>query len=182
MCVCVCVCVCVCLFCAKVSELRIVLLGKDALANNRVRNSILGIYKSDAPSADIEQRTERVRGRPVDRPITVINDPHLLQPDLYHIQISTRVKECVYLSDPGPHAIILVLQHNDFSEDDIRRVNYVLKQFSDKAIKRTIVLTTDTETRSSSLASVLKNNAMHQLIKECGGGHIQDVTLRAFKE
>ncbi|KAL1248667.1 hypothetical protein QQF64_021985 [Cirrhinus molitorella] len=122
--------------------------------------------------ADVEQQTERVRVQLEDRAIIVINDPHLLQPDLNHLQIAKRVKECVYLSDPGPHAIILVLQHNDFNEENIRRVKYVLKQFSDKAIKHTIVLTTDKETLGFSLASVIKNNAMHQLIKECGGGHI----------
>lgn len=47
------------------------------------------------------------------------------------------------------------------------RMIYVLKQFNDKAIKHTIMLTTNKETLGSSLASVIKNNAMQpQLIKE----------------
>uniref|UniRef100_A0A672KPP2 AIG1-type G domain-containing protein n=1 Tax=Sinocyclocheilus grahami TaxID=75366 RepID=A0A672KPP2_SINGR len=36
-----------------------------------------------------------------------------------------------------------------------------------------MVLTTDTETPSSPLASAIKTDDMHQLIKECGGGHLQ---------
>ncbi len=158
--------------CVLVSELRIVLLGKDAQANSRVKNFLLRIDKSEAPPADVEQLTKS-RRQLEDRHITVINTLHLLQPNLSYHQITKGVRECVYLSGPGPHLIILVLQHKYFDEDEMEKVNYVLELFSENSLKHTMVLTTDTETPSSPLASDIKTDAIHQLIKECGGGHLQ---------
>ncbi|XP_073676664.1 GTPase IMAP family member 8 [Garra rufa] len=63
------------------------------------------------------------------------------------------VRACVYLSDSGPHVIIIILQYKDFTMEEMRRVKIVLKEFSDEAIKRTIVITTDKETHGSVYAS-----------------------------
>ncbi|XP_050958776.1 GTPase IMAP family member 8, partial [Labeo rohita] len=64
-------------------------------------------------------------------------------------------------------------RYKDFTEEDMRRVKYVLKEFSKEAIKRTIVITTDEETFDAHMSPMMKNKTIHQLIKECGGGHLQ---------
>ncbi|CAM4318871.1 unnamed protein product [Leuciscus chuanchicus] len=171
----------------KVCALRIVLLGKDVSENCKVRNLILGIdiRENEEPAALEQNNVIPVSGTVKDRHITVINTLHLLNPNISHHQITLTVRECVYQSDPGPHAFILVLQHEDFTEEDVRRVKYVLKQFSEEAIKRTIVLTTDKETHTL-ISSVISHTAevtggstmvqphtIHQLIKDCGGRHLQ---------
>ncbi|XP_048034546.1 E3 ubiquitin-protein ligase TRIM39-like isoform X2 [Megalobrama amblycephala] len=146
------------------SDLRIVLLGKNITENNRVGNFILGraAFESEGP-ADVDLNIEKYRGKLKDRDITVINT-HLLRPNLSITQITQGVKECVNLSAPGPHVIILVLQQNDFSDNNKHRVKYVLNEFSKEALKHTIVLTDERE---------INNNCIHQLIKECGGEHLQ---------
>ncbi|XP_067228602.1 uncharacterized protein [Chanodichthys erythropterus] len=148
-----------------VSDLRIVLLGKNITENNRVGNFILGraAFESEAP-ADVELNIEKHRGKLKDRDVTVINTPHLLRPNLSITQITQGVKECVNLSAPGPRVIILVLQQNDFSDNNRHRVKYVLNEFSKEALKHTIVLTDEEE---------IHNNAIHQLIQECGDEHLQ---------
>ncbi|KAL0151482.1 hypothetical protein M9458_053268 [Cirrhinus mrigala] len=148
------------------SDLRIVLVGKNGSENNQVENFIDGreAFDSEAPSGFSKQLSERK--------ITVINTL-LLQPDLSHQQIKQRVRECVSLSAPGPHVIILVLQYKDFSETDRQRVKTVLNLFSKQAIKHTIVLTTDEETRGYKLTSMIWNNAIRDLIKEYGERHFQ---------
>ncbi|XP_048017570.1 E3 ubiquitin-protein ligase TRIM39-like [Megalobrama amblycephala] len=147
------------------SDLRIVLLGKNITENNRVGNFILGraAFESEAP-ADVELNIEKHRGKLKDRDVTVINTPHLLRPNLSNSQITQGVKECVNLSAPGPHVIILVLQQNDFSDNNRHRVKYVLNEFSKEAPIHTLVLTDEREINSS---------CIHQLIKECGGEHLQ---------
>ncbi|CAM4675323.1 unnamed protein product [Leuciscus chuanchicus] len=149
----------------NMSDLRNVLLGKNVTENSRVGNFILGraAFESEAP-ADVELHIEKHRGKLKDRDVRVINAPQLLQPNLSVSQITQRVKECVNLSDPGPHVIILVLQKNDFSKKDRRRVKYVLNEFSEEALRHTIVLTNEEE---------IHNNCINQFIKECGGGHLQ---------
>ncbi|XP_067228588.1 E3 ubiquitin-protein ligase TRIM39-like isoform X5 [Chanodichthys erythropterus] len=149
----------------NMSDLRIVLLGKNITENNRVGNFILGraAFESEAP-ADVELNIEKHRGKLKDRDVTVINTPHLLRPNLSITQITQGVKECVNLSAPGPHVIILVLQQNDFSDNDRDRVKYVLNEFSKEAPIHTLVLTDERE---------INNSCIHQLIKECGDEHLQ---------
>ncbi|RXN15461.1 GTPase IMAP family member 8-like protein [Labeo rohita] len=66
----------------------------------------------------------------------------------------------------------------------MRRVKQVLKEFSEDAIKRTIVITTDKETHRSMIRSMISHPeqfivcyaqvpTIHQLTMECGGGHLQ---------
>uniref|UniRef100_A0A672TDP7 GTPase IMAP family member 8-like n=1 Tax=Sinocyclocheilus grahami TaxID=75366 RepID=A0A672TDP7_SINGR len=159
-------------------DLRIALLGKNVSENNRVANLILGTNVFETlPELPVErkfqQHSQRVGGGLKNRRVMVINSPQLLQPHLSLHQITQAVRECVNLSAPGPHVFILILQHNDFTEEDGYRVKSVLKEFSEEVIKRTIVITTDEKTYISKISSMIKNNAIHQLIKECGGGHLQ---------
>ncbi|CAM4675458.1 unnamed protein product [Leuciscus chuanchicus] len=148
-----------------VSDLRIVLLGKNVTENSRVGNFILGraAFESEAP-ADVELHIEKHRGKLKDRDVRVINAPQLLHPNLSVSQITQGVKECVNRSAPGPHVIILVLQKNDFSDNDRNIVKYVLNEFCYEALKHTIVLTNEEE---------IHNNCINQFINECGGGHLQ---------
>ncbi|KAK9978700.1 hypothetical protein ABG768_020439, partial [Culter alburnus] len=155
------------------SDLRIVLLGKSVSENSGVGNFLLGraAFDSEAPPDVVE----RVGGRLKDRHVMVINSPQLLQTNISDHQITQTVRECVSLSDPGPHVFILVLQYKDFNEEDMTRVKYVLEKFSEEAIKHTIVITTDEETdeETDEGASVKTNELIHQFTAECGGGHVQ---------
>ncbi|KAL1251966.1 hypothetical protein QQF64_019762 [Cirrhinus molitorella] len=162
-----------CVLTPRVSDLRFVLLGKNESQNSSVGNTILGraAFHNEAPSSS-QQHSVRISGEVEERHITVINT-HLLQLNFTQHQIIEAVRECVSLSAPGPHVFILILQYKDFNENDRHRVKNVLDIFSEQAMNHTIVLTTDDEPRTSKLTSMIWNNAIHDLIKECGGGHLQ---------
>ncbi|KAK2917132.1 hypothetical protein Q8A67_001506 [Cirrhinus molitorella] len=153
------------------NNVRIVLLGSSVSENSDVGNFILGraAFDSGAPPDVVE----RVTGRLKDRHVIIINSPQLLQTNISDHQITQTVRECVHLSDPGPHVFILVLQHKHFTEEDLTRVKHVLKQFSEDAIKHTIVITTDQQTHRATRTSVKVNTFIQQLTAECGGGHVQ---------
>ncbi len=63
---------------------------------------------------DVVPYSDRVRGKHV----TVINTPLLLNPDLSLHHITQAVKECLSLSTPGPHMIILVLKPDECSREE----------------------------------------------------------------
>ncbi len=139
--------------------------------NSRVGNFILGraAFDSEAPPDVVE----RVSGRLKDRHVTLINSPQLLQTNISDHQFTQTVRECVYLSGPGPHALIIILQYKDFTEEDTRRVKYVLEKFNEEAFKHTLVIMSDEGTFESHMSPTIKHTAIHQLIKKCGGRHLQ---------
>ncbi|XP_016354735.1 inner centromere protein A-like [Sinocyclocheilus anshuiensis] len=154
---------------ASVSDLRIVLIGKNGSENNSVANIILGTkaFQNEAPSYS-NHLSEIISGKVEKTHITVIKT-YLLHPNFPHHQITEAVRDCVSLSAPGPHVIVLVLQYKDFSEEDRHRVKTVLNLFSKQAIKHTIVVTSDEDTLTSKWTSKIWNNTVSNLIKECGG-------------
>ncbi|RXN13752.1 GTPase IMAP family member 7-like isoform X1 [Labeo rohita] len=100
--------------------MRIVLLGSSVSENSHVGNFILGraAFDSEAPPDVVE----RVAGRLKDRHVIIINSPQLLQTNISDHQITQTVRECVHLSDPGPHVIVLLLKHEPCSAEDQERV------------------------------------------------------------
>ncbi|KAL1278922.1 hypothetical protein QQF64_025595, partial [Cirrhinus molitorella] len=137
----------------SISDLRIVLLGKNVSENSRVGNFILGRASFDSEA----QVVERVGGRLKDRHLTIINSPQLLQPHLSLHQITQRVRECVYLSDPGPHVIVLLLKHEQCSTEDQECVEKVLDSFSEHVYQHTMVITTQECTETNEILQKCAN-------------------------
>ncbi|XP_042605299.1 golgin subfamily A member 6-like protein 6 isoform X3 [Cyprinus carpio] len=140
---------------------RIVLLGSSVSENSLVGNFILGraAFDCEAPPDVVE----RVRGRLKDRDVMVINSPQLLQRNISDHQITQTVRECVNLSDPGPHVIVLLLRHEPCSAEDQEHVEKVLLSFSEQVYQHTMVLTTQEPTETS---DILQN-----IIQKCANRH-----------
>ncbi|MCJ8749351.1 hypothetical protein PDJAM_G00175300, partial [Pangasius djambal] len=148
------------------SALRIVVLGKSLSETSRVGNFILGTeaFDTEDPPHSAVQHSFIVRGRVKNRHISIINTPHLFHSQLSHEELSQRIKECVSLCEPGPHAFLLVVKPQDFTEEDRNRLRYILKSFSDQAIKYCILIRT--EKTFKPLLQRQENEAYHRLRKE----------------
>ncbi|KAG1960628.1 GTPase IMAP family member 8-like [Pimephales promelas] len=146
---------------SRVSDLRVVLLGKSVSENSEVGNFILGraAFDSEAPPDVVE----RVGGRLKDRRVTIINSPQLLNTHISDHQITKTVRECVYLSDPGPHVIVLLLKHDQCSAEDQECVEKVLDSFSEQVHQHTMVLTTQEPTQT--------NDILQKIIQKCCNRH-----------
>ncbi|XP_056099418.1 interferon-induced very large GTPase 1-like isoform X2 [Rhinichthys klamathensis goyatoka] len=141
--------------------MRIVLLGKSVSENSRVGNFVLGraAFDSEAPPDVVE----RVGGRLKDRHVTIINSPQLLETHLSLRQITKTVRECVSLSDPGPHVIVLLLKHGQCSAEDQECVEKVLDSFSEQVSQHTMVITTQEPTET--------NDILQKIIQKCCNRH-----------
>ncbi|KAI2666823.1 GTPase IMAP family member 4 [Labeo rohita] len=142
-------------------QMRIVLLGWSVSENSDVGNFILGraAFDSEAPPDVVE----RVSGRLKDRHVIIINSPQLLQTNISDHQITQTVRECVHLSDPGPHVIVLLLKHEPCSAEDQERVEKVLLSFSERVYQHTMVLSTRELTET--------NDILQKIIQKCANRH-----------
>ncbi|XP_048037370.1 trichohyalin-like [Megalobrama amblycephala] len=93
----------------------------------------------------------------------VINSPQLLQTNISDHRITQTVRECVSLSDPGPHVIVLVLKHDQCSAEDQECVQKVLDSFSERVYQHTMVLTTQEPTET--------NDILQKIIQKCFNRH-----------
>uniref|UniRef100_A0A8D3DZ16 AIG1-type G domain-containing protein n=1 Tax=Scophthalmus maximus TaxID=52904 RepID=A0A8D3DZ16_SCOMX len=122
----------------NMSELTVVLLGNSRSEKSSVGNFILG-----APVFNTEEEPdycERVIGKWKEKRIVIINTPDLLHPDISDRKLRQGVENCVSPSDPGPDVFLLVLQPEDFTEEQRTRLCRVLQLFSDSALDQSLVL------------------------------------------
>ncbi|KAI4881335.1 hypothetical protein NFI96_030632, partial [Prochilodus magdalenae] len=156
------------------SELRIVLLGKNSSEISRVGNFILGrsAFDTEAPPTSTEWHNERARGKVERSYITLINTPHLFDPGLSLDQLRVQVTESMSLCAPGPHVLVLVLQPDDFNEEDRDRLDSIFSSLSEEPHKHTLILTTHT-LQSGSRADPVQENIIKQIITECRNRHFE---------
>ncbi|MGH0178292.1 UNVERIFIED_CONTAM: hypothetical protein FKN15_076737 [Acipenser sinensis] len=148
------------------SELRIVLLGgwkagKSAAGNTILdREEFISGSSSSAVTRECEKRTGEVSGRRV----TVVDTPDLLNTD------RVETERCVYLSAPGPHALLLVIPvypkemidtHRESRvEEYCKSFDKVHELFGERAVRNTMILFTR--------GDVLKGRTIEQYIEEAG--------------
>ncbi|KAL0146869.1 hypothetical protein M9458_057808 [Cirrhinus mrigala] len=129
-------------------------VGSEDCSSGLVGNFILGraAFDSEAPPDVVE----RVAGRLKDRHVIIINSPQLLQTNISDHQITQTVRECVHLSDPGPHVIVLLLKHEPCSAEDQERVEK-------RVYQHTMVLSTREPTET--------NDILQKIIQKCANRH-----------
>ncbi|XP_037397068.1 GTPase IMAP family member 8-like, partial [Pygocentrus nattereri] len=154
-------------------SVRIVLLGKNSSEISRVGNFILdrNAFYTEAPPPSVEQHSERARGNVEGRNITLINTPHLLDTELSVEELINRLKECMSLCAPGPHAFLLVLQPDECTPRDWDQMKMALSNLSHKTLNYTTVLTT--QKKGTGTGPHKENDLVKDIIKQCGGRHYQ---------
>ncbi|XP_056231831.1 GTPase IMAP family member 8-like [Seriola aureovittata] len=129
------------------SELKVLVLGNNWSSRREVGNFILGessFNSHKAPDGCVMGRRQMA-----DKKIVVINTPDLLSPNIPEDKVRKSVENCARMSAPGPHVFLLVLQPEDFTEDQNQRLCRVLQLYSDQSLDHSLVLiSTPREERS----------------------------------
>ncbi|KAJ4932960.1 hypothetical protein JOQ06_029798 [Pogonophryne albipinna] len=147
------------------SELRVVLLGNSWAERSSVGNFILGdtVFNTSEP-----YRCLKVGRHLKGKEIVLINTPDLLHPSITQWQLSQDVKDCVRLSDPGPHVFLLVLQPEHFTENHKLRLCRFLQLFSDQSFDHSLVFISPPKEGSSGfIEKVMQHPPLKDLIRMC---------------
>ncbi|KAJ4932962.1 hypothetical protein JOQ06_029800 [Pogonophryne albipinna] len=148
------------------SELRVVLLGNSWAQRSSLGNSILGetVFNTKKES----DQCLRFSGQFKRKEIVLINTPDLLHPNIPQWKLSQDVKDCVRLSDPGPHVFLLVLQPEHFTEKHKLRLYRVLQRFGDQSFNHSLVLISPPKKGSSGFNEhVMQHPPLKDLIRMC---------------
>ncbi|XP_063329419.1 GTPase IMAP family member 8-like isoform X1 [Pelmatolapia mariae] len=156
------------------SELRVVLLGNKWSEMRAVGNMILRQEKfctEKAADCCVEFRTPFK-----EKQIAVINTPDLLLPNISDAKLKKHVETCVRLSAPGPHVFLLVLQPEDFTEEQKQRLCKVLEEFSDQSFDHSLVLKSTPREKSS--AFMKEDQPLKDFIRKCKYRHLKLKNLK----
>ncbi|XP_051251057.1 GTPase IMAP family member 8-like isoform X2 [Dicentrarchus labrax] len=155
----------------NMSELRVVLLGNSWSERSSVGNFILGETEFTEEEPD---QCLTIRGQLKEKEIVLINTPDLLHPDISQHKLTEHVKDCVRLSDPGPHVFLLVLQPEDFTEEHKLRLQSILEKFSDRSFDHSLVLISAPREKSSALKKKhMEHPPVKDLITMCRYRHLK---------
>ncbi|XP_013883608.1 GTPase IMAP family member 4 [Austrofundulus limnaeus] len=144
------------------SELRVVLLGSSWSERNSVGNFIAGF---DA-FKDVFTFCMKLSVPLEDKTLSVINTPDL--------QLTTAdqqtefIKDCMRVCDPGPHVFLLVLQPEDFTEEERNRIYRILQNINDQSFDHSLMLILPPRHGDSVLTENYMNNPpIKDLIIRC---------------
>uniref|UniRef100_A0AAV2M1B9 AIG1-type G domain-containing protein n=1 Tax=Knipowitschia caucasica TaxID=637954 RepID=A0AAV2M1B9_KNICA len=116
-------------------DMSIVLLGNDWRLKEAVGMILLGETKF---SLDNLHKCEKLSGTFKDKPVTVIHTPdHLLTTTSEPEQM---IQEIIDQSGSGPHVFLLLLESEDFSEEEKTRLESILESLSEEAFQQTLML------------------------------------------
>ncbi|XP_038139277.1 GTPase IMAP family member 4-like [Cyprinodon tularosa] len=135
------------------SELRVVLLGSSWSQRSSVGSFILGedVFKDEAQCClKISKEVEKTK-------ITVINTPDVPKEE----NQTAFIEDCAEASAPGPHVFLLVLQPENFTDEDKNRIYRILKTFNHRSFDHSFLLIL------KSVQDQMKEVLIKELIRKC---------------
>ncbi|XP_062334994.1 centromere-associated protein E-like [Osmerus eperlanus] len=153
-------------------EMRIVLLGRNDREKSIVGNILLGREVFDLNY--VLHQTERARGLVEGRCFTVVITPDLLHPDISHDKLSEELQQCVTLSAPGPHVLLLVVKPEEFTKEERNRIRHILDSLSGKSYDYSMVVVNVGLNRGRDMETCVDiNPQVQELFIECRQSYLK---------
>lgn len=142
------------------ASFRLVLVGHEWMDTTEVFNLLLGRDRVEMENSSAKNYNTGFTGFVLNRCITMVSTADLFTSDISDDDLKQKVKECVSLCAPGPHALLLVINPEDFDEEKRKKLENIVTSFSEEAFQHSIVFTYEEQSQ---------HKALQKIITGCGG-------------
>lgn len=132
---------------------------------------------SKASGSSITEQCQIAQNRTAGHRIIIVDTPGLFDTKLAHGEVTREIIRCVHMSTPGPHAFLLVLRLDRFTQEEIDTFTCLFELFGEKMSSYAIIVFTrldDLEEENTTIEDFINssNQSLKHFINKVQGRYI----------
>ncbi|XP_029943151.1 GTPase IMAP family member 4-like isoform X2 [Salarias fasciatus] len=158
--------------------LKVILLGKTGTGKSQFGNALIGkrVFEVNSSADSGTSECHAVTKR--NGEITVVDTPGFFDNCRDEADLKPEIVKSITECSPGPHAFLIVLKVEKFTEQEKQIITKIRELFSEEAFKYAVLVFTrgdDLDEGERIEKFVIKNKDLKELLAKCGGRcHVVD--------